>query len=84
MTPILVNVIACSGQAVMQWPQAWQSLDRTAKACRLPWMRDLKREKSGIAALSASLRICISKTSHGHAATQSSLPSQRLRSITGT
>jgi hypothetical protein len=44
----------------------------------------LKRDKNGIALLSAWLSVRISKTLQGQTATQSALPSQRLRSMTGT
>src|SRR5215467_4758882 len=78
------NLIARSGQAETHRPQAWQFCASTANAWRFPWTQALSRAPSGIACLSRPLSWRISKTLYGQTSTQSSFPSQRDRSITGT
>jgi hypothetical protein len=78
------SLIARSGQAETHKPQAWQFCALTANAWRLPWTQALSRAPGRRARLSLSLSRRISKTLYGHTCTQSSFPSQRERSITGT
>lgn len=77
------NVMAFSGQELTHSPQASHNSGRTRIACCqrwtnpliLPWMVKPVRRSVG--------SVSTAKTVTGHTRTQSALPSQRLRSMTG-
>ena len=82
-TAMGASLIACSGQAATHSRQAWQSCPLTTSACLPPCAHALSFPRHVRALRCSLLRTSIRKTSKGQTRTQSALPSQRFRSITG-
>ncbi len=83
-TPMGARLIAFSGQAVTHRRQAWQSGPLTTNACLPPWAQALSFPRHVSALRCSLLKTSIRNTRKGQTRTQSALPSQRFRSMTGT